>query len=53
MVPDPLARVFQPVSVYPVRASAVPESNVIVVVGDMTVTESATVFEGEVFPFPS
>ena len=52
-VPLPFASVFQPVNLYPVRASAVPESNVMVDIDEVTVTESGTVFDEEVFPFPS
>ena len=52
-VPLPFARVFQPVNLYPVLASVVPESRVIVEIDEVTVTESGTVLAEEVFPFPS
>ena len=53
LVPKPLACVFHPVRVYPVRASERAASNVIVEVAEVMVTVSARVFNGLVYPLPS
>ena len=52
LVPSPLANVFQPPNVYPVRASAVALSSVIVDESERTNTAEATVDVSLVFPFP-